>query len=105
LRDRPPGCRVPQRPGEYSVTSTADAIMTVLRSSRGRDLRGLLDRLSEALPPQAPPDDRAIDILSRALRGGLGDEQDHIDEDPEAHLAFWKTLSERFPQVPRLRGI
>jgi hypothetical protein len=87
------------------VTDTAEAITAVLRSGHGQDLRELLDRLSEALPGQTPPDDHAIDILSGALRGGLGDEHDHIDEDPAAHLAFWKALSERFPQVPRLRGI
>jgi hypothetical protein len=84
---------------------TAEAITAVLRSRRGDGVRELLRRLLDALPAGAPPDDHAIDILSSALRGGLGDEQGHIDEDPEAHLAFWRTLSERFPQIPRLHGI
>jgi hypothetical protein len=88
------------------MTDATEAVTAVLRSRSPDDgVNAVLHRLASALPADTPPDDRTIDILAGALRGGLGDEAEHVAEDPQAHVEFWRTLADRFPQVPRLRGI
>lgn len=83
---------------------TAEAVIEILRSDSG-DPRELRARLLDALPPSTDLDERTVDLLARALRGGLGDEQLSINADVQGNLDFWGTLRDRFPSAPRLRAI
>jgi len=85
---------------------TDDAVIRALEQERPDEPEAVrLGRLLDALPPGRPLSPKAIDILSHALRGGLGDEHQRLDRDRQAHVSFWRELSDRFPTVPRLRGI
>ncbi|MFE0025052.1 hypothetical protein [Amycolatopsis sp. NPDC059021] len=85
---------------------TEATVFQALESRRPGEPAGpWLSRILAALPSERPPSEKCVDTLAHVLVGGAGDVHPHLDEDPAAQVGFWRTLSTRFPGVPRLRGI
>ncbi|MCX5557530.1 hypothetical protein [Streptomyces sp. NBC_00038] len=80
------------------------AVRRALRDRRSDEPTRLwLSRLLNTL--SRVPSPSLVDDLADTLRGGLGDEHRHLEDDPDAHLAFWRDVSARYPEVPRLRAL
>jgi predicted Zn-dependent protease len=63
-----------------------------------------LGRILDAVPDDAEMDDELLDQIVRRVNGSLADEQRHIEEDPEAYLAFWHRMADRLPSHPFARA-
>jgi hypothetical protein len=63
-----------------------------------------LARVAEALPSDRDADDDLLAELVNRVNGSLGDEQRQIEQDPDAHVGFWRTLAERYPGHPLARA-
>ncbi len=62
-----------------------------------------LEQLLRQLPPSEPLEPATLGRITYELRGGYGQEADRIGDelgDYDAHLSFWRQLSERFPDDP-----
>jgi hypothetical protein len=69
------------------------------------DTQAWLDAVVASIGDDARLEDDSLAWLQQELRGHYGDEYLKIGEDYDAHIAFWRTLAERFPGQPKLRGL
>jgi hypothetical protein len=45
-----------------------------------------------------------LDQVVRRVNGSLGEEQRQVEEDPDAHVDFWRTMADRLPSHPLARA-
>jgi hypothetical protein len=87
------------------MAKLADQVLEILNHrARYPDVGAWLDRILELLPPGSELDPETLRTLTSSLRGGYGFEYTKIGADLAEHLRFWKTLADRFPGSPKLRG-
>jgi tetratricopeptide (TPR) repeat protein len=64
-----------------------------------------LDSLLEVLSGEQRLMNDSLALLEQELRGGYGWEYTRIQDEYAEHISFWQTLSQRFPDQPKLLGI
>lgn len=66
--------------------------------------REWLDRVLSLLPAGAGLEQDTLGWLEQELIGGYGWEYTKVLEEYDEHTRFWRTMAERFPERPKLRG-
>jgi hypothetical protein len=83
-----------------------EKILKALSSRQPSDSAAVwLGRILDAVPPDAEMDNELLEQIRRRVNGSLGDEQRHIEEDPEAYLTFWQQMADRLPSHPLARAV
>lgn len=71
--------------------------LALYRRSLHDTTASFLDELLEQLPPSEVLEEQTLALISAELRGHYGQESEKIGDDYTDHVAFWRRLSERFP--------